>query len=79
MIADLVEVDSGGKEKEARPVLRQAIALAKAEGAENLLSRLDRLSRDVETVAHLMKRARFRVASLPDADPLTLHLHASLG
>lgn len=76
VVADLVEVESGGKDD--RPVLREAIAIAKREGATILVSKLDRLSRDVETIAGLMKRARFRVATMPDADPMTLHIIAAV-
>lgn len=75
-VADFVEVESGARED--RPQLAAALALAKREGATILVSKLDRLSRDVETIAGLMKRASFRVATMPDADPFMLHLYAAL-
>ena len=74
--ADFVEIESGAKSD--RPQLAAALALAKREGAELLVSKLDRLSRDVETIAGLIKRARIRVASMPDADPFALHIYAAL-
>ena len=76
MVADFVEVESGTKRD--RPQLAAALALAKREKATILVAKLDRLSRDVETIAGLMKRASFRVASMPEADPFQLHLYAAL-
>ncbi len=75
-LGDFVEVESGARKD--RPQLAAALALAKREKATILVSKLDRLSRDVETIAGLMKRASFRVASMPDADPFQLHLFAAL-
>lgn len=46
--------------------------------AELLVAKLDRLSRDVEFIAGLMKRATIRVANMPNADPFQLHLFAAL-
>jgi DNA invertase Pin-like site-specific DNA recombinase len=75
-LGDFVEVESGTKDD--RPQLAAALALAKREGGTILVSKLDRLSRDVETIAGLMKRASFKVASMPQADPFQLHLYAAL-
>jgi DNA invertase Pin-like site-specific DNA recombinase len=76
VVGDYVEVESGSHT--TRPVLAEALAVAKRESAVLLVSKLDRLSRDVEEIAGLMKRARIRVASMPDADPLMLHIHAAV-
>src|SRR5262249_59169970 len=61
---------------------RQHAALAKAKSAKCcvIVSKLDRLSRDVAFVSGLMaQRVPFIVAQLGrDADPFTLHLYASL-
>ena len=75
-LGDFVEVESGAKGD--RPQLAAALALAKREKATILVSKLDRLSRDVETIAGLMKRASFRVACMPGAEPFQLHLYAAL-
>lgn len=75
--ADLVEVASGGKELSERPVLAQAMDLATKSGAVILVSRLCRLSRDLEFVAGLMKsKVRFRIATNPGADELTIGIYA---
>jgi DNA invertase Pin-like site-specific DNA recombinase len=70
------EVESG--KIDTRPQLQAAIALAKREKAVLLVSKLDRLSRDVEFIAGLMKRCNFKVACMPNADKVQLHLYAVL-
>ena len=75
--ADLVEVASGGKELSERPVLAQAMDLASKTESVILVSRLCRLSRDLEFVAGLMKsKVRFRIATNPGADELTIGIYA---
>ena len=75
--ADLVEVASGGKELSERPVLAHAMDLAAKSGSVILVSRLCRLSRDLEFVAGLMKsKVRFRIATNPGADELTIGIYA---
>ena len=75
--ADLVEVASGGKELSERPVLAQAMDLAAKSESVILVSRLCRLSRDLEFVAGLMKsKVRFRIATNPGADELTIGIYA---
>src|SRR5206468_11587598 len=63
-----------------RPQLGAALAAAKAAKCCVLVSKLDRLSRDVAFVAGLMaQRVPFIVAELGrDADPFMLHLYAAL-
>ena len=79
VIADLVEVESG-KDDQNRPVLQQALELASQSGAVVLVSRLCRLSRDLEFVAGLMKsKVGFRIATNPTADELTIGIYAVMG
>lgn len=63
-----------------RPELAKAIALAKKTGAELLVAKLDRLSRNVAFIANLLedKKLTFRVASMPHADKFQLHIYAAL-
>ena len=63
-----------------RPELTKAIAMAKLEGAELLVAKLDRLSRKVSFIATLMddKKLALRVASMPQADKFSLHIYAAL-
>lgn len=72
------EVQSG--KNADRPVLKEALALARKTGAELLVSKLDRLSRRVSQIAALMedKQLTIRVASMPHADAFQLHVYAAL-
>lgn len=63
-----------------RPQLSAALDLCRATGATLLVSKLDRLSRKVSTIATLMddKRVTIRVAQMPYADNFQLHIYAAL-
>ena len=79
VIADLVEVQSG-KDDKNRPVLQEALELASKTGSVILVSRLCRLSRDLEFVAGLMKsKVKFRIATNPHADEFTIGIYALIG
>src|SRR5690349_18694763 len=82
IIAEFVEAETGkGSDAlDRRPQLAAALAAAKTARCCVLVSRLDRLSRDVAFVAGLMaQRVPFIVAELGrDADPFMLHLYAAL-
>lgn len=78
VIAEFIDIASGTSDE--RPELAKAIALAKQEGAELLVAKLDRLSRKVSFIAALMddKKLLLRVASMPAADKFQLHIYAAL-
>jgi DNA invertase Pin-like site-specific DNA recombinase len=82
IIAEYVEAETGkgADVLDRRPQLAAALAAAKASKCCVLVSKLDRLSRDVAFVAGLMaQRVPFIVAELGrDADPFMLHLYAAL-
>jgi DNA invertase Pin-like site-specific DNA recombinase len=82
IIAEFVEAETGkgADALDRRPKLAAALASAKAAKCCVLVSKLDRLSRDVAFVAGLMaQRVPFIVAELGrDADPFMLHLYAAL-
>jgi DNA invertase Pin-like site-specific DNA recombinase len=65
---------------EERPVLKTALEAARAAGGPVLVSKLDRLSRDVHFISGLMQqRVPFIVTELgADTDPFTLHIYAAL-
>ena len=75
MVAEFVEVESGAAT--SRPVLNQAITTCKEHNAALLVSKVDRASRDLETLARIVKTVPIRVASLP-ADPFQIHLYGAL-
>jgi DNA invertase Pin-like site-specific DNA recombinase len=77
------EVQSGKRVSDTlaeRPQLRAALEASKEAGAPVLVSKLDRLSRDVHFISGLMvHKVHFIVAELgPDVDPFMLHLFAAL-
>ncbi len=80
--ASYEEVQSGGGTDalELRPVLKAALAHAQKLKCSILVSKLDRLSRDVSFISSLMaKKVPFVVAELGiDTDPFLLHLFAAL-
>ena len=82
IIAEFVEAETGkgADALDRRPQLAAALAAARSAKCSVLVSKLDRLSRDVAFVSGLMaQRVPFIVAELGrDADPFMLHLYAAL-
>ena len=75
-----VETGKGSDALDRRPVLASALSKARKLKAPVLVSKLDRLSRDVAFIAGLMaSRVPFVVTELgADADPFMLHVYAAL-
>lgn len=75
---EFVEVESGKNNE--RQQLMAALHHCRMTGATLVVSKLDRLSRDLEFIAALMKsdNVDFVVAELPEANNLTLHILACL-
>ena len=72
------EVASGKHDEDRRPILKQALAQVKATGATLLVSKLDRLSRNVQFISTLMQE-KIRFATVEDGlevEPFMLHLKA---
>lgn len=78
IIGTFCDVESGTKAD--RPQLQEALELVRQNKATLLLSKLDRLSRKVSFIATLMddKKVDFKVASMPSADKVMLHIYAVL-
>lgn len=74
VVAEYVEVVSGAIAPMERPEWSKAVA----HNLPVVAAKLDRISRDVEHIASLMKRVQFRVATMPHADAFQLHLFAAL-
>ncbi|WP_417822839.1 recombinase family protein [Thalassospira lucentensis] len=78
VIGEYLDIQSG---KDAdRPELLKALDHAKRDKATLLVAKLDRLSRKVSFIAHLMDDPKLdlRVASMPYADKFQLHIYAAL-
>jgi DNA invertase Pin-like site-specific DNA recombinase len=82
IVAEYVEFESGkgADALDRRPQLSAALMAARSAKCSVVVSKLDRLSRDVAFVSGLMaQRVPFIVAELGrDADPFMLHLYAAL-
>lgn len=78
VLETFVDVRSGKGSLSDRPTLKAAVELCKQTGATLLVAKVDRLSRDVETVAHIIKLVDVRIACLPFADKFQIHLYAAL-
>ena len=78
VIGRFVEVESGAKSD--RSELNKALELCRKTGAQLLSQKVDRISRDVEFIAKLVKdkSITLRVANLPNADNFTIHLFAAI-
>lgn len=75
--AEYTDIESGKKAN--RPNLLLAIDKCLALDATLVIAKLDRLSRDVEFIARLMKtKVKFVCCDMPDATPFTIHIFASL-
>lgn len=76
LVKEFREVESG--RHSARPVLAQAVKLAKATKSTLLIARLDRLARDLHFITGLEKAGvDFRACDHPDDEPFILHVKAA--
>lgn len=78
LVGEFTEVESG-KDHKNRPKLEEAINLCKLTKARLIVAKLDRLSRDVEFLARMMKSSvKFVACDLPEANELTIHIMAAV-
>ena len=78
VIGTYCEVESGAVAD--RPQLQAALKKCRETSAHLIVSKTDRVSRDVEFWAALIKdkRLTIRVANIPNADAFTIHLFAAI-
>lgn len=76
--AEFVETVSGTIAPADRPECSKALTACTDHDAYFVVAKLDRVGRDVEHVAGLMKRVDVKVATMPNADNFALHLFAAL-
>lgn len=72
LIAEFTDIESG--KITDRDNLMKACELCKQTGAILLVAKLDRLSRDLEQIAGMIKRVKFKVAEMPHADKMQLQM-----
>lgn len=75
-IAEFTDVASGSDD--TRTGFNQAIELCKQHNHTLLVSKLDRISRKMSTIASLMDIVKIKVACMPHADNFQLHIFAAL-
>lgn len=75
VVAEYTDVNVSGC---MHPLERPEGSKAFSQGLPVVVAKLDRLSRDVEHIAGLIKRADFKVATMPNANTMQLHLFAML-
>lgn len=75
IVAEYTDVGVSGS---VHPLERPEASKAFAHGLTVVIPKLDRLSRDVEHIAGLMKRNDFIVATMPEASTIQLHIYAVL-
>lgn len=78
VIGEFEDHESGKIPPEQRTACKAALALCRQKGVMLLVAKLDRISRDVEHIAGLLKLIDFKVATMPNADKFQLHLYAAL-
>lgn len=78
VLKELIEVESGAAA--SRPVLEEALELCRRHSANLLVQKVDRLSRDLEVLARIVKdkQVSVKVACLPNADNFQIHLFGCL-
>ena len=76
VIGTFCDIESGTKN--TRQEMNKALDLVRQTGATMLVAKLDRLSRSVAFIATLMedKRVDLKVAAIPTADKMMLHMYA---
>lgn len=74
IVATYSEAVSGSVAPQDRPEMAKALS----HGLPIVAAKIDRISRDVEHMASLMKRAVLKIATMPTADNFQLHLFAAL-
>lgn len=77
LLDEFTEIESG--KKDDRPNLLKAIKLCQLKNAKLVVSKLDRLSRDLHFITSLQKSGiKFVVAENPDMNELTVHIFAAM-
>ncbi len=77
LVDEFTEIESG--KRDDRPKLQKAIKLCQLKNAKLVVSKLDRLSRDLHFITSLQKSGiKFVVAENPDMNELTVHIFAAM-
>ena len=80
VIVDQFTEIASGKDHQNRPILQSAIDKSIQTNSILLVSRICRLSRDLEFTASLMKsnKVKFRIATMPTADNFIIAIYAAM-
>ncbi len=77
LLDEFTEVESGCNDD--RPILDEALKIARLKNATLIVSKLDRLARSTSLINKLQKtNVKFVICELPHATPLTIHMLSSV-
>ena len=78
VIAEYQEMFSGGGDWKKREELVKAVELCKATGATLVVTKVDRLGRNVASVAALLEMINVKITSLPHAENMVIQILAAV-
>jgi DNA invertase Pin-like site-specific DNA recombinase len=78
-IAEFLEVESGRKTDKGRPKLKEALEICRKTGAQLIVAKLDRLSRNVSFLSQLLESdVDIVFCDFPQANKMVLHILAAI-
>jgi DNA invertase Pin-like site-specific DNA recombinase len=78
-IAEYIEVESGRKTDKGRPKLKEALEICRKTGAQLIVAKLDRLSRNVSFLSQLLESdVDIVFCDFPQANKMVLHILAAI-
>lgn len=78
LVGELIEIETGTRKKQ-RPKMEEALRLCRLHNATLIISKLDRLARNVHFVSGLMESGvDFIALDMPQANRLTIHIMAAM-
>ncbi len=78
-VNEFIDIESGTKKGNDRQGLKDALAYCKEHKTKLIIAKLDRLSRSVSFISHLMESdVEFVICDMPTANKFTIHIFSAL-